>query len=195
MTKGRTRWYFHALQVLLLALISWDQFWAVFDHDYAQFQNINPFHIVLMMIPFWWTVVFTWQLAIKPLVKVIEERENRTLGARAEAADFETRFNERHKAYEERLASTRKQAAEERARARRETEALAEKALGRAREEAGRTLETVRGEIGAERARVSSELKRHAAELAHELAEKALGREIPSAGGSKRGGARSEVRS
>ncbi|HVO30513.1 MAG TPA: ATP synthase F0 subunit B [bacterium] len=153
---------------------------------YPEFLGLNPSHVVFMMVPFWVSLISTWFLAIKPVMKVIEEREHRTEGARAEAAELEIKFNERLSAYETRLNETKQKAAEERQRIRKEAIAAEEKILSAARTDAAKELEKVRSAVEAERTRVRAELGTQAEALARELATKALGRDLGAAGTSPR---------
>lgn len=179
----------------------WDLPWCAgsehwFCQTHAGLQNLNPSHLVVMMIPFWITVFVVWNKAVKPLLHVIEEREARTVGARAEAADFEVKFNERLTAYEARLAEARQKAGEERARIRAIAAAEVDKVLTAAREDASKAIEQVRAGIGVERTKAADDLKKQAESLASELAEKALGRDVSGgAGAARAAGARSEARS
>ena len=167
-----------------------------FCQTHESLQGLNPSHLVFMAIPFWVTVLVVSKLAIQPLLKVAEEREARTDGARAEAAELEAKFNERLQAYESRLAETRQRAADERAEIRASATAEAEKILGAARDEAAKAVEKVRLEVESERTKARAELAKQAETLAAELAGKALGREIAPGTASSRGpAARTEARS
>lgn len=179
----------------------WDLPWCVgvdnfFCTTHTDLQGLNPSHLVVMVIPFWITVFVVWTKAIKPLLHVIEEREARTEGARAEAADFEAKFNERLKAYESRVAEARQKASDERGRIRAGAAAEVDKILGAAREDAAKAIEQVRAGITVERTKAADELKKQAESLAAELAGKALGRDVGGAAAASRpAGARSEARS
>ena len=179
----------------MLALLSSAAVSSSSDHwffkTYPEYLGANPSHIAFMMIPFFVTVVVVYHLAIKPLMHVLEEREHRTLGARAEAAELEGKFMERLKAWETRVSETRAKAAEERARTRKEAGAEEEKVLNAARHDAQAAVNEVRTQVETERVRVRADLRKQAEQLAHELAEKALGREI--AGGAGRQGPRPGV--
>lgn len=156
-----------------------------FCQTYEQFQGLNPSHLVLMMVPFWVSLYFVNRWAVQPLRHVIEEREHKTEGARAEAAELETKFKERLSAWETRLGETRALAKEERQKIRKIQAAEEEKILGVARDEAAKVVDEVRVSIEQERVRVRSELKKQAETLANELAEKALGRPIKTDAGPR----------
>ena len=156
-----------------------------FCQTYPQFQGLNPSHLVIMMIPFWISLFLVNKWAVQPLRRVLEEREARTEGARAEAADFESKFKDRLAAWESRLAETRAIAKEERQRIRKDQAAEEERILGTARDEAAKIVDEVRAAIDAERVRVRGELKKQAEALARELATAALGREIKGDGGAR----------
>lgn len=168
--------------------------WFCRTHD--DLQGLNPSHLVFMMIPFWITVFVVAKFAVKPILHVIEEREKRTIGARAEAEDFEKRFNERMTAYDTRLADARQKASDERARTRALAAAQVEKILSGARGDASKTVDDVRSAVATERTKAREDLKKQAETLATDLAGKALGRELGSggtgapAGGGARTGAR-----
>lgn len=175
----------------------WDLPWCVgvdnfFCNTHQDLQGLNPSHLVVMVIPFWITVFVVWTKAIKPLLHVIEQREARTEGARAEAADYEAKFNERLKAYETRVGEARQKAAEERGRIRAAATAEVDKVLTAAREDAAKSIEQVRAGIAVERTKAADDLKKQAESLASELAAKALGREVSGAapGGPRQTGAR-----
>lgn len=158
-----------------------------FTKTYPEFLGLNPSHIVFMMVPFWVSVMSLWFLAIKPILHVIEERETRTEGARAEAADLEVKFNERLAQYEARLNEAKAKAAEDRQKIRKDASIEEEKILGAARDASAAEVEKVRKEVEAERVRVRAELLKTAEVLARELAEKALGRDLTGATGTKSG--------
>jgi F-type H+-transporting ATPase subunit b len=164
-----------------------------FCTSHPALQDLNPSHLVFMMVPFWVTVVVVSKLAIKPLLRVIEEREHRTQGARAEAADYEAKFNEKLAAYEARLAETRQKAADERGRIRATTAVEVDKILGAARADATTAVEQVRSAIDVERTKAREELKTQAESLARELATKALGRDVVGTSGGARATARTGV--
>lgn len=166
--------------------------WFCRTHD--DLQGLNPSHLVFMMVPFWITVVVVSKFAVKPLLQIIEQREARTVGARAEAADFETRFNERMAAYDLRLADARQKASDERARTRGLAAAQVEKILSAARADASSTVDNVRRAVATERTKAREDLKKQAEALATDLAGKALGRELGGAG-SRGAPIRSEARS
>lgn len=164
-----------------------------FCTTHPDLQGLNPSHLLFMMVPFWITVIVVSKLAVKPLLKVIEDREHRTQGARAEAADYEAKFNEKLAAYEARLAETRQKAADERGRIRATTAVEVDKILGTARADAASAVEQVRSAIDVERTKAREDLKTQAEALARELAAKALGREVIGTSGGARATARTGV--
>ncbi len=161
---------------------------------YADLQGLNPLHLAIMAGVFWTTLFFVARFAIRPLLHVIEAREAQTKGAREEAADLESKLNERLKVYESRLAETRQLASEERARIRALAASEVGSRLAAARNEATVVVEQVRSSVEAERTRVRAELSKQAEALAEELVEAVLGREV-SSGSAPRREARGEVRS
>ena len=115
---------------------------------------------------------------LDPFLKVVEAREKRTTGAKAEARAMDERAAEIIKRYEGELEKVRKVANEERERFRSEAQSLEAKILGEARAEAMRVTAEGKERIRLEAETVRLELERMSSELAKEAASKVLGREI-----------------
>jgi F-type H+-transporting ATPase subunit b len=120
----------------------------------------------------------TNRFVLQPIVRVLEERERRTSGARAAAArDLETGAALQQD-LEARLRAAREQAQARYAEVSAGTQGEARRLLGRAREEAHAEVETVRGAIAGELEQARRALRAESNELAREIAAKLLGRPL-----------------
>jgi F-type H+-transporting ATPase subunit b len=109
------------------------------------------------------------RLLLQPLVRVLEQREERTLGALERAESTLGEASGLRGQFEERLREVRSEAAERRGQVLAQGEAEAQRALARARGEAGDALERVRSGVAA---------RADSSELAREAAAKLLGRAL-----------------
>jgi F-type H+-transporting ATPase subunit b len=117
-------------------------------------------------------------LLLDPFLKVVEEREKRTDGAREEARKMDDRAAEIIKSYESELEKVRKVAAEERERLRSEGLKLETKILSETREETDRILDEGKAKIAIETQAIRQELNLTTQVLAAEIASRVLGREL-----------------
>lgn len=125
-------------------------------------------------------VVLLKPLLFDPLLKVFEERERRTEGAKVEARHMDERAGELLKKYEAELDTVRREAARERETLRAETARLEAKIMAEARAEAAEVLEAGKAKIRLEMQTLREELVRQRPELAAEIASRILGREVQS---------------
>ena len=117
-------------------------------------------------------------LLFDPLLKLFEERERRTEGAKNLARTLDERAGEMLRRYESELKSVRKLAAEERERLRGEGLKVEAEILAEARAEIAKEIEEGRAKIEAEAARARADLSGRSGELAHAIAARILGREL-----------------
>jgi F-type H+-transporting ATPase subunit b len=113
-----------------------------------------------------------------PLLRVFEERERRTEGAKAEAREMDAKAGELLKEYELELAKVRGEANVERERLRADTARLEAKIMGDAREETAKIIDEGKARIDGEVAQLRKELERTRPELAAQIASRLLGREV-----------------
>lgn len=125
-------------------------------------------------------VVTLKPLLFEPLMRVFEEREKRTEGAKAEARDMDERAGELLTKYEAELEKVRRIAAAEREKLRAETARLEARIMAEARAEAARVLEEGKLRIAGEVAALRKELVAGQPALAAQIASRVLGREVAS---------------
>ena len=152
----------HALPHLLASAISVD-----FDLTFlAQFVLFAAFITVLKPLLF------------DPLLRVFEEREKRTDGAKKQARKMDAEAGELGKRYDAALEKVRQEAGRDREKLRGETAALEAKIMAEARDEAAKILEVGKARIAADVAALRIELDRARPELAAQIASRILDREV-----------------
>jgi F-type H+-transporting ATPase subunit b len=119
-------------------------------------------------------------LLFDPLLKVFEEREKRTEGAKQEARGMDAKAGQLLEKYEAELAKVRREAGLERERLRAETAKLEAKIMEAARLETVKIIEDGRTRITTEVAQLRKELEAQKPELARQIAARILGREVSS---------------
>jgi len=117
-------------------------------------------------------------LLFDPLLRVFEEREKRTGGAKHHAREMDAKAGELLTRYEAELDKVRREANLEREKLRKEAKDLETKIMAEAREEAARILESGKARIAAEVEQMRKELKDGQPALASEIASRVLGREV-----------------
>jgi F-type H+-transporting ATPase subunit b len=152
----------HALPHLLASAISVD-----FDLTFlAQFVIFAAFITVLKPLLF------------DPLLKVFEERERRTEGAKKEAREMDAQAGELRVSYEAEEEKVRQAAGRDREKLRAEVTALEARIMAEARAEAARILEVGKGRIAADVAALKTELDAARPELAAQIASRILDRQV-----------------
>lgn len=117
-------------------------------------------------------------LLFDPLLKVFEEREKRTEGAKQEARALDAKAGELLARYEAELAKVRREAGLERERLSAETWRAEAKVMAEARADAARIIEEGKSRIAKEVASLRQELDAAKPELAAQIAARVLGREV-----------------
>lgn len=152
----------HALPHLLASAISVD-----FDLTFlAQFVLFAAFITVLKPLLF------------DPLLRVFEEREKRTEGAKKEAREMDAEAGDLGKRYDAALEKVRQEAGRDREKLRGETAALEARIMAEAREESAKILEIGKARIATDVAALRTELDRARPELAAQIASRILDREV-----------------
>jgi F-type H+-transporting ATPase subunit b len=126
---------------------------------------------VLMIVP-------VNRLIIRPLLAVLDEREQRIAGSRARASEIAKRADQVLAGYEGSVARAREEAEVERRGTLDQARAAQTARVSREREEAERTLERARAEVGAALAQARTRLHADAQQLAEQAAERLLGRSL-----------------
>jgi len=117
-------------------------------------------------------------LLFQPLLRVFEERERRTEGAKREAREMDAKAGDLSTHYETELEKVRRIAGAERERLRAETAKLEAEIMAEARAEAAKILAAGKARIDAEVAQMRRDLERTKPALAAEIATRVLGREL-----------------
>lgn len=133
---------------------------------------------VLQMVVFATLIVVLRPLLFEPVLRVFEERERRTEGARDSARTMQEQAGELLSRYEKELAKVHEVARQERDRIRAETAKLEAEVMTQARETANRILDEGRARIDRERRQIEFSLGRESERLARNVAEAVLGRSL-----------------
>ena len=123
-------------------------------------------------------IVVLRPLLFDPLLKVFEERERRTEGAKQLAREMDAKAGELSQRYEAELDKVRREANLEREKLRKETKEIEAKIMAEARADATRILESGKARIAAEVDQMRRELADGQPALAQQIAARVLGREV-----------------
>lgn len=124
---------------------------------------------------FWFLLT---KLLFKPFVGLLEERERRTEGVKAEAAALREEGERLLKEYEYAIAKARDEGRAAKEKIVQEGRQARERLLGQAREDASRTLEAVRAETEKELKKGREIAAGEAQAIAQQMAEKIIGRKV-----------------
>ena len=130
------------------------------------------------MIIFAVLIVLLDPLLFTPVLRVFQERERRTEGARDDARQMQEEAGELLQEYERALGRVRQAASEERERIRTETRRLEAEILEEATVAAAATVREGRRKIAAELDGMRKDLDAQAASVAREMASCVLGRSV-----------------
>jgi F-type H+-transporting ATPase subunit b len=133
---------------------------------------------LVQMVAFTLLVLVLKPLLFDPLMKLFEERERRTEGAKLAARQMDERAGELLRRYEAELEKVRRAAGEERERLRNEGQRLEAKIVEQARAEVAKTIEEGKATIARESGTIRGELRARSQQLGHSIASGVLGREI-----------------
>jgi len=133
---------------------------------------------VVQMVAFAVLVMILKPLLFDPLLKLFEERERRTEGAKILARRMDERAGELLRRYETELDVVRKTAAEERDKLRAEAQHLEAQILAEARAATAKLVEDGKRVLESERVTVRAELSAGAGNVARAIASRVLGREV-----------------
>ncbi|MFO0760908.1 MAG: ATP synthase F0 subunit B [Byssovorax sp.] len=117
-------------------------------------------------------------LLFDPLLRVFEERERRTEGAKAEAAEMDAEAGRLLGEYEAAREKVRKEAEVEREKLRAATAKLEAQIMADARAETTKILESGKAKIAVDVAELRKEIERIKPELAAQIASRILDREV-----------------
>lgn len=123
-------------------------------------------------------VIVMKPLLFDPLLRVFEEREHRTEGAKDEARAMDEKAGALFNQYEAELERVRHVAGQERERLRAETAKLEAQIMAEARAETARILAAGKARIAQEVEQMRAELEQNKPAMAAEIASRVLGREV-----------------
>jgi F-type H+-transporting ATPase subunit b len=134
--------------------------------------------VLVQMAAFTVLVLVLKPLLFDPLIRLYEERDRRTEGAKAAARQMDERAGELLRRYEAEIEQVRRTAGEERERLLRDAQRLEAKIVEQARAEVAKSLENGRATIARESATIRAELSVRSQQLARAIASSVLDREI-----------------
>lgn len=134
--------------------------------------------VLIQFVIFLLLFILLKPILLDPFLKVVEEREKRTDGAKTEARQMDEKAGDIIKRYEGELEKVRKVANEERERLRSEAQKLEAQILGEARAAASGVAGEGKQKIQKEAESIRFDLGQLSGKLAQEVASKVLGREV-----------------
>ena len=133
---------------------------------------------LLQMALFALLIVVLKPLLFDPVLKIFEEREWRTEGAKAEARKMQEQAGEILSRYERELLRVNQAAAAEREKMRVETTRVEQEILAQGRKVAQEIVAQGRAQIEKDVQALQFDLGRQAEQLAHQIASRVLGRDL-----------------
>ena len=154
------------LSASLTALLSGG---SIIDLDGTVFVQLGMFAIAFVAL---------YGLVFKPMLALLEAREEAIDGARDEAKRLDVEVKEKQASFEAELRKVRSASGEERDRLRAEGQDLERKLLESVRVETQGSLDSARERLAVEAQTARQRLETTRGELAREIASKVLGREV-----------------
>ncbi len=142
---------------------------VVMDIDRTVFVQMAVFVMLILVLS---------PLLFKPVLRLFEERERRTEGARSAARAMQDKAEELLRRYEAKLDEVKRAAAAERDRLRNETLRLEAEIVEKARQANTRIVEQGRSQIEGEVSAIRRELGAYSQRIAKEIGASVLGREV-----------------
>lgn len=134
--------------------------------------------IVVQLILFFLAFAILYPLVFKPMVRLLEAREEAIGGARAAARKMEQEAREKADKFDQEMHAIRMAAGAERERLRQEGQKLERTILDKVREETQKQASEAQAQLEAEARRVRADMESTVPRLARQIAEKLLGREV-----------------
>lgn len=134
--------------------------------------------VVIQFVAFLILFLIIKPLLLDPFLKLMEEREKRTDGARARAREMDGTAADLMKRYESELDKVRRIANEEREKLRAEAQKLEARILAEAREETAKVVEEGKARLASERDAIKQDLAAMTTTMSAEVASRVLGREV-----------------
>jgi F-type H+-transporting ATPase subunit b len=134
--------------------------------------------VVVMMVVFSLLIVILKPLLFDPVLKIFEEREKRTEGAKAEARKMQEQAGDLLTRYERELERVHQVAGAEREKIRLETARLEQEILAKGRKVASDIVDQGRAKIAKDVQAIQFNLGSQSEQLARQIASRVLGREL-----------------
>lgn len=134
--------------------------------------------VLAQMVLFALLIIVLKPLMFDPVLKIFEEREKRTEGAKAEARKMQEQAGDLLTRYQRELERVNQVAAVEREKVRSETARLEQDILAQGRQVAADIVAQGRAKIQKEEQAIQFELGRQSEQLARQIAARVLGREL-----------------
>jgi len=133
---------------------------------------------LIQMVAFAALIIILKPLLFEPLMKLFEERERRTEGAKVVARKMDEKAGDLLQRYEAELEAVRRAASEEREKLRAEGQRLEAQILAEGRAEVAKLIEQGRAKLDVDRRALRTELSTKTGEIARDIASRVLGREV-----------------
>jgi F-type H+-transporting ATPase subunit b len=134
--------------------------------------------VLVQMVLFVALMLVLSPVLFRPLLRLFEERENRTEGTRDEAREMQSLAADLLSRYEDELSRVQEVAAAEREKLRNETLRLEAKILEEARAATTAIVENGRKHLEVEVARIRASLAQQTNQISQQIAQRVLGREV-----------------
>ena len=132
----------------------------------------------IQIVLFFVFAVLLKRVVLDPTQKLLEERERRTTGAQATAAQTREEVEEMRRRFQKALDDARHAGNTAGEQLRRQSEVQEQEILASARQDASRTLEEMRARVALEAEQARRQLVEQADDLARQAAERVLGRAV-----------------
>lgn len=142
---------------------------VVMDIDRSMFVQMAVFALLVVVLS---------PLLFKPVLRLFEEREKRTEGARSAAKQMQEKAEEVLARYQSKLEDVRRASTQERDRLRNETLKLEAEILEKARQSTARIVDEGRQQIDREVQSIRRDLVEHSRNISKQISARVLGREV-----------------
>lgn len=139
---------------------------------------VLDYSVLVQVVAFLFLWFLLTRLLFRPFLGLLQERERRTEGVKAESASMMAEAERLRAQYEAGIAKANDDGRAVKESLVREARQAREQLLAQAREEASRMLEAVRDEVQRELQRGREQAAREAEVIARQMAEKILGRKV-----------------
>jgi F-type H+-transporting ATPase subunit b len=134
--------------------------------------------VVIQMVIFLASIFILNSLLFKPLLGLVDKREQLTIGTIEEAKKLEEKVGQIIEEYNSKLNEARARALEERNETRRQAQVLHEEMIKKAREEAQALLEEAKHKLELETSEIKGKIRSDVETIARDMASRILGKEV-----------------